>query len=79
MKKKKGKRKTIFEMYEPAELEMRHFTEQDNEIRNTDIPERMQLRGFPVRFVISSSFIGSGKLSSDVLNHCFDLVFISAL
>ena len=51
MKKKKGKRKTIFEMYEPAELEMRHFTEQDNEIRNTDIPERMQLRGFPVRLV----------------------------
>merc|ERR1712223_1320592 len=48
MKKKKGKRKTIFEMYEPAELEMRHFTEQDNEIRNTDIPERMQLRNFPV-------------------------------
>ena len=38
-------------MYEPAELEMRHFTEQDNEIRNTDIPERMQLRNFPVRFV----------------------------
>ena len=56
MKKKKGKRKTIFEMYEPAELEMRHFTEQDNEIRNTDIPERMQLRNFPVRFVFSSSF-----------------------
>merc|ERR1711976_891237 len=41
MKKKKGKRKTIFEMYEPAELEMRQLTEQDNEIRNTDIPERM--------------------------------------
>ena len=56
MKKKKGKRKTIFEMYEPAELEMRHFTEQDNEIRNTDIPERMQLRNFPVRFVFSFFF-----------------------
>ena len=52
IKKKKGKRKTIFEMYEPAELEMRHFTEQDNEIRNMDIPERMQLRNFPVRFVL---------------------------
>ena len=39
-------------MYEPAELEMRHFTEQDNEIRNMDIPERMQLRNFPVRFVL---------------------------
>ena len=69
MKKKKGKRKTIFEMYEPAELEMRHFTEQDNEIRNTDIPERMQLRGFPVRLVnarvgskpkLCSAWLGSG-------------------
>ena len=35
-------------MYEPAELEMRHFTHQDNEIRNTDIPERMQTRHEPV-------------------------------
>ena len=35
-------------MYEPAELEQRHFTDRDNEIRNTDLPERMQLRNFPV-------------------------------
>jgi len=47
-KRKNRKQKTIFEMFEPAELEKRHFTEQDNEIRNTDIPERMQLRNFPV-------------------------------
>ena len=49
-------------MYEPAELEMRHFTEQDNEIRNMDIPERMQLRNFPVRFVLP--FDNSKKFSS---------------
>lgn len=47
-KKKKKRAKTIFELYEPSELEMRHFTDHDNEIRNTDIPERMQLRNFPV-------------------------------
>ena len=47
-RRKKRKTKTIFEIYEPSELEMRHFTDQDNEIRNTDIPERMQLRHFRV-------------------------------
>ena len=47
-RRKKRRTKTIFEMYEPSELEVRHFTDQDNEIRNTDIPERMQLRNFPV-------------------------------
>ena len=47
-KRRKRKTKSIFEMYEPAELEQRHFTDRDNEIRNTDLPERMQLRNFPV-------------------------------
>ena len=68
MKKKKGKRKTIFEMYEPAELEMRHFTEQDNEIRNTDIPERMQLRNFPVRFVIFWKFFLRTQTVQNILS-----------
>ncbi len=58
-KKKRGKKKkpskTIFEMYEPHELAMRHFTEQDNEIRNTDVPERMQLRDPPVTSVPEGS------------------------
>ena len=47
-RKKKRKTKTIFELYEPSELERRHFTDADNEIRNTDVPERMQLRSVPV-------------------------------
>ena len=51
-RRKNRKQKTIFEMFEPAELEKRHFTEQDNEIRNTDIPERMQLRNFPGRYML---------------------------
>ena len=29
-------------------MEARHFTDKDNEIRNKDIPERMQLRNPPV-------------------------------
>ena len=49
-RKKKRKRayKTILDEYEPSELERRHYTDKDNEIRNTDIPERMQLRNFPI-------------------------------
>lgn len=41
---RKTTRKSIFEIYEPSELKRGHFTDLDNEIRNTDIPERMQLR-----------------------------------
>lgn len=45
---RKPSRKSIFEIYEPSELKRGHFTDLDNEIRSTDIPERMQLRDFPV-------------------------------
>ncbi|GAB0093481.1 Transcription elongation factor SPT6 [Sergentomyia squamirostris] len=50
-KKKTGKktmRKSIFEIYEPSELQRGHFTDLDIEIRKTDIPERMQLREVPI-------------------------------
>lgn len=47
-KKKRTDRKSIFELYEPAELERSHLTSLDNEIRNNDIPERFQLRTTPV-------------------------------
>ncbi|XP_014483387.1 PREDICTED: transcription elongation factor SPT6 isoform X1 [Dinoponera quadriceps] len=46
--KKKTTRKSIFEIYEPSELKRGHFTDLDIEIRNADIPERMQLRSVPV-------------------------------
>ncbi|XP_002036804.2 transcription elongation factor SPT6 [Drosophila sechellia] len=46
--KKKVVKKTIFDIYEPSELKRGHFTDMDNEIRKTDIPERMQLREVPV-------------------------------
>ena len=36
--------KTIFDIFDPFDLEQGHYTDQDQEIRNTDIPERMQLR-----------------------------------
>lgn len=38
-------RKSIFELYEPSELESSHMTDQDNEIRTTDMPERFQVCG----------------------------------
>uniref|UniRef100_A0A674IU39 SPT6 homolog, histone chaperone and transcription elongation factor n=1 Tax=Terrapene triunguis TaxID=2587831 RepID=A0A674IU39_9SAUR len=47
--KKRVSRRSIFEMYEPSELESSHLTDQDNEIRVTDMPERFQLRSIPVK------------------------------
>ncbi|CAN7987050.1 unnamed protein product [Ixodes hexagonus] len=46
--RKRPTKKSIFEVYEPVELERGHFTDRDNEIRATDIPERFQLRTVPV-------------------------------
>ncbi|XP_004536739.1 transcription elongation factor SPT6 [Ceratitis capitata] len=53
--KKKVSKKTIFDLYEPSELKRGHFTDLDNEIRKTDIPERMQLRQVPVTPVVEGS------------------------
>ncbi|KAM5179933.1 transcription elongation factor SPT6 isoform 2-T2 [Mantella aurantiaca] len=47
--KKRVSRRSIFEIYEPSELESSHLTDQDNEIRTTDLPERFQLRAIPVK------------------------------
>ncbi|XP_058833149.1 transcription elongation factor SPT6 isoform X1 [Topomyia yanbarensis] len=46
--RKKSLKKTIFDIFEPSELKRGHFTDLDNEIRKTDIPERMQLRDVPI-------------------------------
>jgi transcription elongation factor SPT6 len=53
--KKKVMKKSIFDIYEPSELKRGHFTDLDNEIRKTDIPERMQLREVPVTPVAEGS------------------------
>ncbi|KAH8293318.1 hypothetical protein KR018_001078 [Drosophila ironensis] len=53
--KKKVVKKTIFDIYEPSELKRGHFTDLDNDIRKTDIPERMQLRQVPVTAVPEGS------------------------
>ncbi|XP_077089367.1 transcription elongation factor SPT6 isoform X2 [Siphateles boraxobius] len=47
--KRRVGRRSIFEIYEPSELESSHMTDQDNEIRSTDMPERFQLRAIPVK------------------------------
>ncbi|GIX89466.1 transcription elongation factor SPT6 [Caerostris darwini] len=46
--RKYGTRKSIFEVFEPSEIERSHLTDLDNDIRLADIPERFQLRGIPV-------------------------------
>lgn len=46
--RRKATRKSIYEIYEPSELERSHLTEFDNEIKQTDLPERFLLRRTPV-------------------------------
>ena len=43
-RRRKKPAKTIFDIFDPYELEKGHYTDLDQEIRSTDIPERMQLR-----------------------------------
>ena len=43
-KKKRKPATTIFDIFDPFDLEQGHYTDLDQEIRTTDIPERMQLR-----------------------------------
>ena len=38
------KQRSIYDVYEPSELEQGHFTEADTEIRVTDQPERFQVQ-----------------------------------
>merc|ERR1719206_568490 len=54
-KKKRKTAKTIFDIFDPHDLAMGHYTDQDHEIRNTDVPERMQLRQVPVTAVPEDS------------------------
>lgn len=53
--RKKVHKKSIFDIYEPSELKRGHFTDMDNIIRKTDIPERMQLRDVPIPSVPEGS------------------------
>ncbi|KFM65277.1 Transcription elongation factor SPT6, partial [Stegodyphus mimosarum] len=46
--RKRMPKKSIFDVFEPIELERSHLTDLDNEIRAADIPERFQLRNVPV-------------------------------
>jgi len=52
--KKKGSRKSIYQVYEPSELEKGHLTMEDSKIRMADVPERFQLRPVPVKPAVDS-------------------------
>ncbi|XP_031559934.1 transcription elongation factor SPT6-like [Actinia tenebrosa] len=47
--KRKAAKKSIFEVFEPSELEKGMLTSRDTEIKTSDIPERFQLRDVPVK------------------------------
>ena len=38
----------FWQLYEPIELEQSHYTDFDQEVRVTDMPERFQLRTVPI-------------------------------
>ncbi|XP_008558566.1 transcription elongation factor SPT6 [Microplitis demolitor] len=52
---RKSTRNSIFQLYEPSELQRSHYTDLDQEIRSKDIPERMQLRSTPITSVPEGS------------------------
>lgn len=56
-RKRRSARKSIFEIYEPSELERSHLTKVDNDIRNADIPERFQLRSVPVTSALDNELM----------------------
>ncbi|CAG0900948.1 unnamed protein product [Cyprideis torosa] len=71
-RKKRSTKKSIYELYEPSELERGHLTDFDNEIRLQDVPERMQLRAIPVTNV--SEGTGAPELDDEadwILKHAF--------
>ena len=51
---RKPKKTSIYDVYEPSELERGYFTEKDAEIRVTDMPERFQVRKAPLQVSYSS-------------------------
>lgn len=75
-KRKNVQKKSIFDIYEPSELKRGHFTDMDNIIRRTDIPERMQLRDVPIPIVAE----GSAELDDEaewIFKHAFQKPQIS--
>uniref|UniRef100_A0A671S3D1 Transcription elongation factor SPT6-like n=1 Tax=Sinocyclocheilus anshuiensis TaxID=1608454 RepID=A0A671S3D1_9TELE len=63
--KRRVGRRSIFEIYEPSELESSHMTDQDNEIRSTDMPERFQLRAIPVKpAIFSTDYLDRGTTTN---------------
>ncbi|XP_071501070.1 transcription elongation factor SPT6-like [Diadema antillarum] len=46
--KKRQPKKSIYEVFEPSELERGHFTDLDSEIKTADLPERFMLRVVPM-------------------------------
>ena len=55
-KRKKTTKNSIYDVYEPSELERGHFTEFDSVVRITDIPERFQVHdACPYTFIITMS------------------------
>ncbi|UYV64595.1 SUPT6H, partial [Cordylochernes scorpioides] len=43
------KKLTIYDIYEPSDIERNYFTDLDQRIKLLDVPERFQIRDYPVR------------------------------
>ena len=55
--RKRAGRKSIFDIYEPSELEKSHLTDRDKKIREQDVPERFLTRRTPIRETIDDAEI----------------------
>ena len=53
--KKRGKKATIYDVFEPSDLARAHYTDQDQDIRGADMPERFQLRQVGLCYLQSPS------------------------
>lgn len=45
----------VYELFDPSDLERAYYSQADERIRKTDVPERFQLRQVPVKYIDSCS------------------------
>ncbi|CAH8518604.1 unnamed protein product [Heterobilharzia americana] len=45
----------VYELFDPSDLERAYYSQADERIRKTDVPERFQLRQIPVKYIDSCS------------------------
>ena len=79
-REKSSKEKSIFEIYEPDDLQKGYYTEKDKEIRLQDVPERFQTRRIPVQSAGTMEQADAQELQNEarwIINQAFSTQTIS--